>query len=307
MKRPPSHRTLVWLLAAALVGPTLATPNWEKLRLDVEPGVGTSGLKLNETVPKEWPKPLGPPTLDYRFQDTGEGFRHIFWGETKAGQLSKGIEVRTVGTGEAATIVDILVRGVRATVSKEELFLGLPVNRLGKRSKVIQRDGTTTYLLPGLILEAHDGKLSGLQVSSPAITRWRFAKWTVRPGREVGPIEIGQPIDDALWQAIGEPHQRDKTEISWTSPDGNQRLEIELDERSQAVKRVRGVGLPWRTDMGVTLGDSSGTYMAKHRNAKSDIGREYEETVVKLPGLRAMFIKDRLSSFDVFPIPPKGN
>ena len=305
MKRSPSHRALAWLLAAALAGPTLATPNWEKLRLDVEPGVGTSGLKLNEIVPKEWPKALGPPSLDYRFQDTGEGFRHIFWGETKAGQLSKGIEVRIVGTGEAATIVDILVRGVRATVSKEELFLGLPVNRLGKRSKVIQRDGTTTYLLPGLILEAHDGKLSGLQVSSPASTRWRFAKWTVRPGREVGPIEIGQPLDDALYQAIGEPHQRSKTEISWASPDENQRLEIELDERSQAVKRIRGAGLPWRTDMGVTVGDSSATYMAKHREAKSDMGREYDQTVVKLPGLRAMFVKDRLYSFDVYPIPPK--
>lgn len=307
MRGPSSHNALAWLLIASLVGPALAAPDWGKVRLDVEPGVGTSGLKLNEAVPKEWPKELGPPNLDYRFMDTGEGFRHLFWGETKAGQLSKGIEVRIVGVGEAATIVDILVRGVRATVAKEELFLGLPVNRLTRRSKMIQRDGTTTYVLPGLILEAHDGKLSGLQVSSPAGTRWRFAKWTVRAGREVGPIEIGKPLDESLWQAIGEPHERSKTECSWSSPDGAQRLQIELDERSQEVKRVRGVGLPWRTDMGVTVGDSTATYMAKHRDAKKDMGREYEETVAKLPGLRALFIKDRLASFDVYPIPPKGN
>ena len=307
MKRRFAHTALAWLLAASVIGPTLASPDWGKVRLDVEPGVGTSGLKLNEVVPKEWPKALGPPNLDYRFHDTGEGFRHLFWGETKAGQLSKGIEVRIVGVGEAATIVDILVRGVRATVAKQELFLGLPVNRLSKRSKMIQRDGTTTYVLPGLILEAQDGKLSGLQVSSPAGTRWRFAKWTVRGGREVGPIEIGKPLDESLWQAIGEPHQRSKTACSWSSPDGEQRLEIELDERSQEVKRVRGVGLPWRTDRGVTIGDTPGTYLAKHREAKSDIGRDYDETVAKLPGLRAVFVKDRLNSFDIFPIPPKDS
>lgn len=300
--------TVIPILLASLTLAALAKPDWEKLRLDVEPGVGTSGLHLNEIVPKEWQKPLGPPTLTYRFADTGEGFCRLFWGETKDGQLSKGIEVRTIGTTpETTTIVDILVRGVRATVSKEELFLGLPVNRLSKRSKLIQRDGTTTYLLPGLILEAQDGKLSGLQVSSPASTRWRFSKWTVRAGREVGPIKIGQPLDDTLWQAIGEPHELSKTEAVWASPDGDQKLEIELDERSQAVKRVRGHGLPWRTDSGVTVGDSVATFKDRHREAKSDMGREYTEMVAKMPGLRANFVNDRLVGFDLYPIPPASD
>jgi hypothetical protein len=290
-------------MAMAMAG--MASPDWGKLRLDVEPGVGTAGLKLNEIVPKEWPKGLGPPTLEFRFQDTGEGFRHLFWGQTQNGQLSKGIEVRVIGaTPETSTIVDILVRGVRATVPSEKLFLGLPVNRLSKRSKMIQRDGLTTYVLPGLVLEAQDGKLSGLRVSSPASTRWRFSKWTVRAGREVGPIKIGEPLDETLWQAIGEPHERSKTKISWSSPDGSQELEIELDERSGEVKRIRGVGLPWRTDAGVTVGDSESAFLARHRGAKTDIGREYGETIAKLPGLRANFVDKRLRSFDVYPIPP---
>lgn len=300
MKR--SRQIALWGLGLLTVAAS-AAPDWEKLRLDVEPGVGTIGLKLNELVPQKWPEKLGPPNLDYRFHDTGEGFRRLFWGETRAGQLRKGIEVRTVGRGESATIVDILVRGIRATVSKEQLFLGLPVNRLSRRSKLIQKDNTTSYVLPGLILEAQDGKLSGLQVSSPASTRWRFAKWTVRPGREVGPIEIGEPLNESLWQAVGEPHQRSQTEVSWSSPDGEQRLEIELEGRSGVVKRIRGVGLPWRTDMGVTVGDSVKTYQAKHREAKTDMGREYDETVVKLPGLRALFYKQKLRSFDLYPIP----
>ncbi len=299
------HLPAALLTACLLSCPSWAKPDWEKLRLDVEPGVGTTSLKLNEGVPKEWPKALGDPSTDFRYHDTGEGFRRLFWGETKNGQLSKGIEVRTIGLGDTATIIDILIRGVRATVSEEELFLGLPVNRLTKRSKMIQRDGTTSYVLPGLILEATEGKLSGLQVSSPASTRWRFSKWTVRPGREVGPIRIGEPLDESLWQAIGEPHHRTRDEAVWASPDESQKLEIELDERSRIVKRIRGVGLPWRTDMGVTVGDSVATYKAKHRDAKSDMGREYNETVVKLPGLRAMFRKGKLSSFDVYPIPPK--
>lgn len=300
MKR--SRQIALWGLGLLTVAAT-AAPDWEKLRLDVEPGVGTIGLKLNELVPQKWPEKLGAPNLDYHFHDTGEGFRRLFWGETRAGQLRKGIEVRTVGRGESATIVDILVRGIRATVSKEQLFLGLPVNRLSRRSKLIQKDNTTSYVLPGLILEAQDGKLSGLQVSSPASTRWRFAKWTVRPGREVGPIEIGEPLNESLWQAVGEPHQRSQTEVSWSSPDGEQRLEIELEGRSGVVKRIRGVGLPWRTDMGVTVGDSVKTYKAKHREAKADMGREYDETVVKLPGLRAVFYKQKLRSFDLYPIP----
>jgi hypothetical protein len=293
------------LLTWSLLGLSAsAKPDWEKLRLDVEPGVGTSGLKLNEPVPQTWPETLGAPNLDYRFHDTGEGFRRLFWGEIKAGQLSKGIEVRTVGLEENATIVDILVRGVRATVSKEQLFLGLPVDRLSRRSKLIQKDNTTSYVLPGLILEAQNGKLSGLQVSSPASTRWRFAKWTVRPGREVGPIEIGKPLNESLWQAVGEPHQRSNTEVSWASPDGEQRLVIELEPRSRVVKRIRGVGLPWRTDMGVTVGDSLETYKAKHREAKSDMGRDYGEMIVKLPGLRAGFVKGKLRSFDLYPVQP---
>ena len=297
----------IWLTLALLSPAVTAAPDWETLRLDVEPGVGTSGLKLNETVPTEWSKPLGPPNLDYRFHDTGEGFRRLFWGKTSAGQLSKGIEVRTIGQGEAATIIDIVVRGVRAKVAKEDLFLGLPVNRLTRRSKAIQRDGTTTYLLPGLVLEAKDGKLSGLQVSSPASTRWRFSKWTVRPGREVGPIRIGQPLDESLWQAIGEPHQVSKTEVSWSSPDGSQRLEIELDQRSRHVKRIRGIGLPWRSEMGATTGDSLASYKSKYREVKADMGREYNETVVKLPGMRVIFVKNKLQSFDVYPIPVKSD
>ncbi len=293
------------LFLALVIAPSGAAPDWEKLRLDVEPGVGTSGLKLNELVPKEWPAQLGAPNVDYRFHDTGEGFRRLFWGETRLGQLSKGIEVRIIGQGENATIIDILVRGVRATVSKEQLFLGLPVNRLSRRSKMIQKDNTTSFVLPGLILEAQDGKLAGLKVSSPASTRWRFSKWTVRAGREVGPISIGKPLDESLWQAIGEPHRRSKSEASWSSPDGSQRIEIELEPRSGAVKRIRGVGLPWRTDMGVTVGDTLATYKSKHREAKSDMGREYGETVVKLPGLRAVFIDGKLRSFDIYPIPAK--
>ena len=282
----------------------LATPNWNKLRVEVEPGVGTAGLKLNEVVPKDWPTPLGPPELSYRFHDTGEGFRSHFWGKTEDGQLSKGIEVRTIGwAADNSTIVDILVRGIRATVSGEELFLGLPVERLGKRSKSVQRDGYTTYLLPGLTLEAKDGKLSGLQVSSPAETRWRFAKWTVRPGREVGPVKLDQPLDEALFTDIGQPHKRSKTEVEWSSPDGAQRLEIELDERSSLVKRIRGVGLSWRTEAGASLGDSLSSYKSKHPQAKSDMGRDYEDTVAKLPGLRANFVKGRLRSFDLYPVP----
>ncbi len=279
-------------------------PDWEKIRLDIEPGVGTADLKLNESLPTEWPKSLGAPTTIYRSHDTGEGFRTVLWGTSEKGQLKKGIELRTIGLGEEATIIDILIRGVRATVSQESLFLGLPVNRLSKRSKVIQRDGTTTYLLPGLILEAQSGKLSGLQVSSPASTRWRFAKWTVRAGREVGPIRIGEKLDDTLWQAIGEPHQRSKSEAIWASPDGAQRLEIDLDNRSGIVKRIRGVGLPWRTDRGVTVGDGASTFAAKHPDAKSGSGRESRESVLKLPGLRANFLNERLRSFDLFPIPP---
>lgn len=278
-------------------------PDWEKIRLDIEPGVGTANLKLNESLPKEWPKSLGPPTTVFRYHDTGEGFRTVLWGSSEKGQLKKGIELRTIGLGEESTIIDILVRGVRATVSQESLFLGLPVNRLSKRSKLIQRDGTTTYLLPGLILEAQSGKLSGLQVSSPASTRWRFAKWTVRPGREVGPIKIGETLDDTLWQAIGEPHQRSKSEARWASPDGDQRLEIELDNRSGIVTRIRGVGLPWRTDRGVTLGDRTSTFASKHPDAKSGSGRESGQSVMKLPGMRANFVNERLRSFDLFPVP----
>lgn len=285
----------------------LAMPNWGKLRVDAEPGVGVAGLKLNEPVPTEWPKELGAPDLSYRYHDTGEGFRQFLWGKTEGGQLSKGIEVRTLGaTLETSTVVDILVRGIRATVSEEKLFLGLPVERLGKRSKSLQRDGTTTYLLPGLVLEAQEGKLSGLRVSSDAGTRWRFAKWTVRPGQEVGPIKLDQPFDESLLGDLGEPHKRSKTELLWTSPGGAQRLEIELDERSTVVKRIRGEGLPWRTEAGVTLGDFASAYQAKHPQAKADMGREYKDTVVKLPGLRANFVDGRLRSFDLYPIPRTG-
>lgn len=301
-------KTTCMFLTLCLAGSAaLATPNWNKLRVDAEPGVGAAGLKLNEAVPKEWPSELGAPDLSYRYHDTGEGFRRYYWGKTEGGQLSKGIEVRTIGrTVESSTVVDILVRGIRATVSEEELFLGLPVERLGKRSKSVQRDGMTTYLLPGLILEAQDGKLSALRVSSPAGTRWRFTKWTVRPGQEVGPIKLDQPLDETLFTDIGEPHKKSKTEAVWSSPDGAQRLEIELDDRSSLVKRIRGVGLPWRTEAGVSLGDSISTYQAKHPQAKADMGRDYYDTVAKLPGLRANFVNGRLRSFDLYPIPKTG-
>ena len=70
---------------------------------------------------------------------------------------------------------------------------------------------------------------------------------------------------------------------------------------------MHGVGLSWRTDSGVTLGDSLNTFLSKHRGAKSDMGRNINETVGKLSGLRANFSDKRLQSFDVFPIPPQEN
>lgn len=293
------------LLLGTFTAKLWAVPKWDKLRLDIKPGIGTAGLHLNEVLPPSWPEVLGKPTIDFRYADTGEGYRHIIWGETVSGLLSKGLELRTVGsTPETTLIVDILIRGIRATVSGERLFIGLPVNRLTKRSQVVQKDDTTTYLLPGLILEAKQGKLSGLRVRSEAATRWRFSRWTIAAGRGVGPISLGMTPSDNLWSALGQPHHQTAAEASWSSNDGTQSLTLYFNPRSKAIERIRGVNLPWRTSAGVTAGDSLSKFLTQHPQAKSDLGRELNQTITKLPGLRTNFVDRHLTSFDIYPVAP---
>lgn len=286
-----------------LVRPLAASPNWEDVRLVVEPGVGVSGLTLNDKLPEEWPKQLGQPDHILPFDDTGEGYRRLSWGEMEKGQLKKGVTLMVVGHKDQSSVLEVTVRRVRASVKDSELFLGLGVDRLGKRSKQLQKDGTTSYQLPGVLLEAREKKVTGLSVRTPAETRWRFTHWVARPGREVGPIKLGEPINDALWQAIGEPHKKTKEKVSWSSREGGQQLLIVRDPQSMKVILIRGIGIPWRTDRGVTLGDHIDTYKAKHRKAKEGVGRTFDQPVMKLPGLRATFENGKLRGFDVFPIP----
>lgn len=281
----------------------IAAPNWSKLRLDIEPGVGTADLRLNEVTPKEWPNALGKPDIDFRYADSGEGFRHLYWGETHKGKLTKGIEIETQGaTPTSEIIIDILVRGVRATVSTEKLFIGLPADRISERSRTVQKDDVKTYLLPGLTLEIQEGKLFGLRVKSEASTRWRFSNWTIEAGKGVGPIRLGAEFGDALQQTLGKPDHLSPTGATWTSSNGAQLLEIEIEPRNRAIKRISGVGLPWRTSEGLTINDSLDSFLSKHLGAKSDFGRASDQMIAKLPGLRVNFTGRRLQGFAIFPL-----
>lgn len=294
---------LHYLFLLLLALPVLAAPDWTEIRLEVEPGTGLEGLSLNQNQPEAWPEDLGEPTHSFRYDDTGEGYRRYLWGEMKAGQLHKGVTIMVVGEKDESSIIEVTVRRARASVKDSDLFLGLTVDRVKKRSKVVQKDGTTSYQLPGLALEASKGKITGLSVESEAQTRWRFTRWTVRAGRNVGPIRIGDTVDETLWRAIGRPHQESKKQLSWRSSEGGQRLVIDREPRSGKVTRIKGYGIPWKTDRGVTLGDSLETYKAKHPNAKEGVGRSFDQPVMKAPGLRATFDKNGLVGFDLFPIP----
>lgn len=277
-----------------------AVPDWDKVRLSVAPGVGLEDLKLGQPLPEKWPDKLGKPDYQLDFKDTGEGYRRLAWGSVRKGRLEKGIAILAMGR-EESTIIDIEVRGVRAGVEGENLFLGLPEANISKRSELVQKDGTKTYLLPGLIIETANGKMVALRVQSEATTRWRFQRWRVRPGIAAGPIHLGKPVEESLFQTIGQPHQRTRESMVWQAEDSDQSLHVTLDPRSGNVTRVKGTGLPWRTPNGVTLGDAPTVFTAKHPEAKSQLGREMDETIMKLPGLRATFKKDKLKVFDVYP------
>lgn len=266
------------------------------------PGVGIQSLELGENLPEKWPAQLGNPDIVFPFHDTGEGLRRIVWGSMSKGQLSKGIALMAQGQGETSVINEIVIRGIRAGVDKENLFLGLPEENVSKRSESVQKDGKKSYLLPGLTIESANGKLETLKVHSPHSTRWRFKQWSIRPGQAAGPIKLGQKVDESVFQSIGEPHQRSETRLLWQAEDSNQTLKIDLEERTGTVTRVHAKGLHWRTPNGVTLGDSEAAFSAKHPEARSGQGRAYEDTLLKMPGLRATFSKGKLISFDVYPI-----
>ena len=291
------------LLLLLCAGTLLASPDWEKGRLSVEPGVGTEHFQLGLPLPQEWPDKLGPPDHQLNYHGTGERLQRFTWGEVARGQLVRGLTILSVGVGEESNIVDIEIKRIRAGVDGENLFLGLPEANISKRSKLVQKDGKRSYLLPGLAIETEGGKMVGLRVYSPAATRWRFQRWRVRPGIAAGPIKLGEKIDDSLFQTIGEPHQKSRERLVWQADDSNQALQVTLDPRTQTVTRIKGVGLPWRTPNGVTLGDSQKKFQDKHQGAKSQMGRGMDDIVMKLPGMRANFAKGKLQSFDIYPLP----
>lgn len=292
------------LLALCLLFPALAVPDWSKVRLDVIPGQGTADFTLGGPLPESWPKQLGAPDQIFWFHATGEGFRRITWGTMKKGQLAKGITLLANGQEDSTSITDIEIKAIRAGVTGENLFLGLPEESVSKRSELVQKDGKKSYLLPGLSIEVAEGKLLALRVHSPASTRWRFQKWRVRPGEAAGPVRLGERVEEQLLiNSIGEPHDKSREHMVWRADDSNQTLQIIMDPRTGAVTRIQGKGLPWRTFNGATLGDSSTVFAGKHPEAKSGVGRGLDETVYKLPGLRATFSKDKLVGFDVYPVP----
>lgn len=294
----------ICLLLVALLGlPVLAAPDWEKLRFEVSPDEGVEGLNLNEALPESWPARLGAPTSTFHYHDTGEGYRRLFWGKVEKGQLVRGLTILAMGEGEDSSILEVCVRRVRATVKDSDLFLGLEVERLAKRSKMVQKDGTTSFQLPGILLEATDGKVSGLVLVSTLTTRWRFTRWVVRPGSRVGPVHLDEPLSERVIQAIGKPHHETREEVSWSSAGGAQQIVIRRDARTLHVTHVKGEGIPWKTDRGVTVGDTLETYKAKHPEAREGVGRTFDQPVMKAPGLRATFDKGKLVSFDLFPIP----
>lgn len=304
MLRATVQKTVVVLALGSLVaGTVMAKPQWDKVRLTVLPGVGFKGVELGEPLPEKWPQELGNPDIIYPFHGTGENVRRIGWGDFSKGQLVKGIALMAEGEGEKSSVTDIVISRIRAGLSEENLFLGLPEANISKRSESVQRDGKKSYLLPGLTIETSEGKMVTLRVHSPAATRWRFKQWRMRPGEAVGPVRLGEKLDESLLESIGEPHLRKKEQLVWQASDSGQTLKIDLDPRTRAVTRIHGAGLPWRTPNGVTVGDSEATFKAKHPAAKAGFGRDYEETLLKLPGLRATFIKGRLESFDVYPTP----
>lgn len=289
------------LFTAFVFSPAAASPDWDKVRLSVTPGVGTQEFELGAPPPKEWPTKLGAPDQVYPFDGTGESFRRLIWGTQKKGRLHKGLSLLVMGEGEEATIVDIELKRIRAGVDDENLFLGLPAENISKRSDLVQKDGRETYLLPGLTIETEGGKMIGLLVHSPASTRWRFQRWRVTPGYGAGPIKIDEPVDESIFASIGKPHQRDSQLMLWEADDSAQTLKVTMEPRTGNVTRVRGIGLPWRTPNGATLGDSEQRFLKKHPEAKSMVGREIDETIYKLPGMRATFEKGKLTTFDVYP------
>ena len=280
----------------------LAIPDWDEVRLSVTPGVGTKDFQLGGPLPETWPETLGKPDLNFAFHGTGEGLRRLSWGEMRKGVLHKGLAILAVGETQETTIIDIEIKRIRAGVDKENLFLGLPEKNISERSESVQKDGKKSYLLPGLAIEIEDGETIGLLVHSPKSTRWRFQRWRVRPGKAAGPLKIGEMVDESIFQTIGDPHLRNKELMSWQAADSDQTLKVWMDPRTSKVTRIRGIGLPWRTPNGVTLNDSLTHFQARHPGTKSGLGRIYEESISKMPGLRATFYNERLKSFDVYPI-----
>lgn len=302
MKKTFGFTFWVGLLGLFFTAPLLAVPKWEEVRLSVVPGVGIEQLKLGQPLPEKWPDKLGAPDYEFDFHDTGERYRRLAWGSVKKGNLEKGIAVLALGEGEESAIIDLEIRGVRAGVEGQDLFLGLPEANISKRSELVQKDGKKSYLLPGLTIETANAKMVALRVQSEATTRWRFQHWRIRPGIAVGPVYLGKPIDESLFQTIGEPHRTDRESLRWQAEDSDQSLQVLLDPRDKKVIRIKGTGLPWRTPNGVTLGDTVQQFSSKHSEAKSQLGREVDETLLKLPGLRAVFRKDKLTGFDVYPL-----
>ena len=149
-------RRLVAFFILAAMMPVLAVPDWSKVRLSVIPGEGTEDFQLGGPLPESWPKQLGEPDEIFWYHGTGEGIRRVTWGELAKGQLNKGLTIMVSGQGDTTSINDIEIKRIRAGVSGENLFLGVPEASVSKRSELVQKDGKKSYLLPGLSIEAAD-------------------------------------------------------------------------------------------------------------------------------------------------------
>ncbi len=277
-------------------------PDWDTLRLTVEPGRGLPGLVLGEPLPEEWSAPLGEPNHTFDYHDTGERYRKLVWGEHKDGRLLRGVGLFTLGTEQNSQILDLRIRKVRASAARFEVFLGLPVERLKQRAEMTQQEGQTSYLLPGLAMLVEESNLVEFRIVPLETASWRFAEWPIEIGRGVGPLLLGQTLSEEALEHFGPPTVQERARVLWRSPDGSQEVEVVVDRPGRRISRIRGTGINWKTESGLGLGASEESFLKVHPKGRSSFGLDTDERVVRLPGLRATFRSDSLATFDIFPV-----
>lgn len=275
-----------------------AEPDWSKVRLKIYPGIKAGGLELGRQIPETSLKFLGPAQTTTPTKKYGDYRQLYIWGSSEKDRLTKGLKVLTLDGTSESPIGLVECRQIRAITDKG-VYIGSTLEQAQKKYPDLQWDKGKGYI-PGLTFLTSAQKITGFQLHSDQLYRWRFHQLVISPGHSVDELKLRQV--QKVQKSLG-PHKRthatsgEKIDLYGTS----QHFVKVISDTRGLTSLIEVFGRPAQTKQGLSYRDPVKKLLKLYPNARK--GQDFSQKMdyYDISGLRIFISQGLVEGFRVFP------